>query len=215
MNNAKRSDHFRGMRQFWEGMYTRNPPQALPWEENRPSAELVALVESDIVGKGPALDICSGTGNNAVYLAEHGFTCYGIDISPTAVGLARDKAGSRGTACHLSVGAASQLPYPDSDFNLVFDRGCFHSMPPEIRQRFIRGVHRVLKPNGKYLMLCFSAKDHSSGPPYAFSPQDIRRHFAPLFHILFIKELAAPSHGDKHYFLSVLMEKAPAKTSPD
>ena len=131
--------------QHWESVYRQTPLAELPWEEGKPSAELVKLVESGAVEKGPALDICCGSGNNAIYLAQQGFTCYGIDISPTAVSYARKKATKEGATCSLTAGNALDLPYPDNTFTLVFDRGCFHSQAPEPRERFIKGVYRVLK----------------------------------------------------------------------
>ena len=187
----------------WEGIYRGAPLEALPWEQHAPSDVLVALVESGVVAKGPALDICCGSGHNAVYLAQQGFICYGIDISPTAIGYARERAAKEGVTCQLSAGNALELPYPDSTFTLVFDRGCFHSMAPADRETYIKGVYRVLQPTGKYLLGCFSSRDHSYGPPYGFSPADIRRYFSKLFKIHSIEEFP---YGNS-YFLTVLMEK--------
>ncbi len=200
---ADEARDFEDLQQRWERMYRESSPTELPWEENKPSAELVALIESGVVERGVALDICSGTGNNAIYLAEQGFTCYGIDISPTAIGYARDKAAKAGVSCELTAGNAIELPYPDESFTLVFDRGCFHSIPPPKRRTFVKGVYRVLKPGGKYQLLCFSVRDHRSGPPYGFSPEDIRRYFSRWLKIRCIREQSR----NEHYFLSVLMEK--------
>ena len=196
----------------WNRIYRKIPPEALPWEEDRPSAELVAPIGSGVVEKGAVLDICCGTANNAIYLAQHDYTCYGIDISPAAIDYARAKVAREGASCQLSAGNALELPYPDNTFTLVFDRGCFRSMAPRYRKAFIHGVHRVLKPRGKYQLLWFSSKDHPSlGIPYSFSPDDIKRYFSKLFEIRYTWEIFRQVHGERHYFLSVLMEKP----SPD
>lgn len=193
--------------QRWEDIYQGSPLEHLPWEEGQPAAELVTLIESGVVEKGAALDICCGSGNNAIYLAKHGFTCHGIDISPTAISYARQKASKAGVRCALVTGNTLQLPYPDNTFTLVFDRGCFHSIAPPDRQTFVMSVYRVLKPSGKYQLICFSTRDHRYGPPYAFSPKDIRRYFIPLFKIHYVKELSHVRNDLKNYFLSALMEK--------
>ncbi len=198
--------HRSSAEQSWEDIYRGSPLQELPWEEGQPAAELVALIESGIVEKGAALDVCCGSGNSAVYLAAQGFVCHGIDISPTAIGYARQKASKAGGKCELITGDVLQLPYPDNTFSLVFDRGCFHSISPSDRQTYIQGIYRVLKPSGKYQLMCFSTKDHRDGPPYAFSPKDIRHYFT-LFKIHHIKELSSMRNGSKNYLLSVLMEK--------
>jgi ubiquinone/menaquinone biosynthesis C-methylase UbiE len=192
----------------WESVYKKGPLEQLPWEEGRPSAELVGLIQSGIIERGAVLEVCCGSGTNAIYLAKHGFTSYGIDISPTAIAYAQDKAAQEAVNCNLIQGDATRLPYPDNAFTLVFDRGCFHSIQTRKRKSFIGGIHRVLIPGGKYQLLCFSSKDHLSlGAPYSFSPKDIRRYFSPKFKIHHIKELATGRNGVKHYFLSVLMEK--------
>lgn len=199
---------FDALRNDWDRIYRESPPEALPWEEGGPSVELTALIESGGVEKGAVLDICCGLANNAIYLAKHGYKCYGIDISPAAIDYARAKAAKAGVSCELTAGNALELPYPDNTFTLVFDRGCFHSLPPQNRKTFIRGVHRVLKPGGKYQLLCFSARDRRSlGPPYAFSVKGIKRYFSPLFKIHDIREISREVREGRHYLLSVLMEK--------
>jgi ubiquinone/menaquinone biosynthesis C-methylase UbiE len=197
-------------RNRWERIYHEQPLEEVPWEEGRPSVELIKLVESGVVDKGAALDICCGSANNAIYLARQGFTCYGIDISPTAIGYGKEKVAKAGISCEISLGNVLELPYPDNTFTLVFDRGCFHNIAPEDRQTFIRGVRRVLKPSGKYQLICFSSKDlPSSQVPYSFSPEDIRHLFSPLFNIHHIREISGKeADGTNHYFLSVLTEKA-------
>lgn len=191
----------------WEEVYRRMPLKDIPWEEGKPSSELVRLIESGVVEKGSALDICCGSANNAIYLAKHGFDCYGTDISPTAIGYAHDKASLAGVSCELHAGDAVHLTYPDNRFTLIFDRGCFHSIPLADREEFIKGLYRVMKPGGKYLMICFSASDPKAHS-HAFSEKEIRGYFTPLFKVLSLKEIPGDDADKEHLFLSVLMEKA-------
>jgi ubiquinone/menaquinone biosynthesis C-methylase UbiE len=195
----------------WETVYRSTPLSALPWEEGKPSTGLVELVESGMVEKGAVLDVCCGSGSNAVYLASNGFECYGIDISPTAIGYARERAVRAGATCDFVTGNVTTMPYMEDTFVLVFDRGCFHSLQPAERQGYSRGILRVLKPGGKYLLQCFSSRDHLHGPPYGFSPIDIEHLFSGLFKIHHIDEYSAGKESSPNYFLSVLMEKAENK----
>ena len=193
----------------WDRFYRERPLKEVPWEEGTPSSELVKLIESGVVEKGAALDICCGSANNAIYLAKQSFTCYGIDISPTAIEYGKQKATKAGISCALTSGNALKLPYPDSTFTLIFDRGCFHTIAPEDRQTFISGIHRVLKPKSKYQLICFSSQDHPSfGVPYSFSPEEIHLLFSSLFKIHYVREVSGTeAKGTDHHFLSVLMEK--------
>lgn len=45
---------------------------------------------------GPALDLACGRGQNALWLGEIGYTVLGVDISPVALRIARDKAKKSG-----------------------------------------------------------------------------------------------------------------------
>jgi 2-polyprenyl-3-methyl-5-hydroxy-6-metoxy-1,4-benzoquinol methylase len=83
-----------------EGHYWQSSTCGIPWEEGRPSAQLVELVESSSDERKFALDMGTGSGDNAIYLAQNGFGCSGLDFSEAAVRRARDKAG-RGVSASL------------------------------------------------------------------------------------------------------------------
>ncbi len=190
----------------WEEFYRECAPDRLPWERGKPDTNLIDLVEKGIIERGRVLDICSGLGTQASYMAKKGFEVYGIDISPTAVEMARERCKAEGVICNLLAGDAAKLKYPDEFFTFVFDRGCFHSIPPEHREEFIQGVHRVLKRRGKYHMTCFSYKN---GPaPNHFTEEDIQR-YSGYFKIQSIKEESFTDNhsGRKQYFYVALMEK--------
>ncbi len=191
----------------WEEFYQQHAPDRLPWERFKPDTNLVNLVNKGVIKPGRVLDICSGLGTQAIYLAQQGFDVYGVDISPTAVNIAKRRCLNKGVACNLRVGDAADLWYPDEFFTFIFDRGCFHSLPPQKRRGFIRGIHRVLEREGKYQMTCFSFKN---GPaPNHFTIDAIKGYFSPFFTILSIKEEVVNeniSESRKYFYIS-LMEK--------
>ena len=45
---------------------------------------------------GRALELGCGTGTNTVWLAQHGFDCTGVDLSPRAIARARQRADEAG-----------------------------------------------------------------------------------------------------------------------
>jgi cyclopropane fatty-acyl-phospholipid synthase-like methyltransferase len=47
-----------------------------------------------------------------------------------------------------------------ADFDFIIDSGLFDAMADEEKPVFAQQVRRVLKPGGKYFMLCFSEKEH-------------------------------------------------------
>jgi ubiquinone/menaquinone biosynthesis C-methylase UbiE len=190
----------------WESFYRINAPDQLPWETGRAEPDLADLVKQGVVEKGRVLDICSGLGTQSIYLAKQGFEVYGVDISSTAVKIAKERCSEEGVTCRLTQGDASDLKYPDGFFTFVFDRGCFHSMTAELREVYIRGIHRVLKKGGKYYMKCFSSRNGNW--VNSFTEKDIRNYFSHLFKIIEINEYThvENTYGQRVYLYGVLME---------
>jgi len=190
----------------WDRIYRAYPLEALPWELGKPRKILVELVEKGLIKKGKALDICCGAGTNALYLTKKGFQVTGIDISSKAIEYAKEKARNENARIQFQVENFLNLPFGDEEFDFVFDMGCFHHVNVEDRSTFIRGVHRVLKKGGSYLMICFSFKN---GPAWNhFTKEQIIQLFSDHFKIKNIEDIASvEGDGYKRYFYSVLMEK--------
>jgi len=146
----------------WDRIYRKYPLESLPWELGRPRELLVELVERGVIRKGKALDICCGAGTNMIYLGEKGFDVTGIDISSKAVEYAREKAARAHVKIRFQVQNFLNLPFDDEEFDFVFDMGCFHHVKVGDRDTYIKGVHRVLKRGGQYLMVCFSYRNGSA-----------------------------------------------------
>ena len=95
---------------FREGKYPRNP---------EPSTVLERHV--DAVPAGRALDVATGTGRNAVFLAQSGFDVDAIDKSIEGLRITREKARERGVADRLNPIQADVPTYafPESRYDLV------------------------------------------------------------------------------------------------
>jgi ubiquinone/menaquinone biosynthesis C-methylase UbiE len=190
----------------WDRIYRRYPLGALPWELGRPRKVLVDLVEKGLIKRGKALDMCCGVGTNALYLTKKGFQVTGIDISPKAIEYAKEKARKANTRIQFQVQNFLNLPFEDEEFDFVFDMGCFHHVKIKDRSTFTRGIHRVLKKGGAYLMVCFS---YRNGPAWNhFTKEQIMQLFSDHFKIKNIEHTASvEGDGYTRYFYSVLMKK--------
>lgn len=84
--------------------------------------------------------------------------------------------------------------------------GCFHHVKVWDRTTFIKGVHRVLKQSGVYLLVCFSYKN---GPAWNhFTKEQIVKLFSDYFKIEKIEHVGSvEGDGFRRYFYVVLMEK--------
>jgi SAM-dependent methyltransferase len=151
--------------------YAKTPYRQLPWFSAKPFPSLVRAVEErQIVPPGPLLDIGCGAGSNALWLARRGFTVTGLDISPGAIAAAQRRAKASGLSVVFLEGDALALPFGRGTFRAVTDIGCFHTLPVNLRERYVKEVHRVLRPGGTYLPSWIAREaTQEYGPPHRLS----------------------------------------------
>ncbi len=183
------------MSSSWEDAYQTAPP----WDIGRPQPAFVKLVRAGELDKGRALDVGCGTGENALYLAENGFSVTGVDLSSRATAMARTKAAERGLKVEFRAGNALSLDFKNQLFDNVIDSGLFHTFTDNDRSVYAREMARVLVPDGKYFMLCFSEKEPTGwGGPRRVTKKEIEATFSPFFKINYIKDalFATRFHND-------------------
>ncbi len=192
----------------WDQLYRDYPLDELGWELGKPRPILVEYMQAGILPKGSVLDICCGAGTNTVYLAQNGNTVTGIDISRTAMTIAKQNAHIGGVNIDFLAESFIELPFIDGVFDLVWDMGCFHHVHEEERCTFIEGVNRVLKLGGVYMLTCFSYKN---GPRWNhFTEQQLIGLFGSYFNFgEFRLYPSLEGDGVIRHFITVLMYKKP------
>jgi SAM-dependent methyltransferase len=137
-----------------------------------------------------AVEIGCGTGNDAIYLAAKGFDVSAIDISPTALGIAEQKAERAGVKVDWLLADILHPPQLLEPFDFIYDRGCYHEVRQRHAQQYVAALHSLSRKNSKILILAASAnKDHYwrfAGPPRV-REQDLRTDFA-AFRLLRLRE---------------------------
>lgn len=99
------------------------------------------------------LDLGSGTGRNANYIAQLGNSAVGIEISETAVGLARERAKESGVAAEYLLGSFGEpFPFADSSFDMIIDVTSSNSLNEAERAVYLAESRRVLKPGGYFFV---------------------------------------------------------------
>ena len=201
-------------------IYRNVPLEEIPWNiETAPDA-LVGLVESGRVKPCKTIDLGCGTGNYAIYLASIGFDVTGIDISQTAIEIARENANKKDVRCNFFIAdLLGDLHEVKETFDFAYDWELLHHIFPENRENYVENVYRILSPMGKYLSVCFSEKNPQFGglgryreTPlgtvlYFSSEEELRCLFDPYFDIKELKTIKIIGKFAPHIVNFVFMER--------
>ena len=104
------------------------------------------------------LDVGCGTGSLAVALkASAGPTgsVHGIDASPEMIEVARRNALKAGVDVEFQVGLAEAIPFANGMFDMVVSQLAIHHLPGDLKQRAFAEMSRVLKLDGRCLIVDF------------------------------------------------------------
>ncbi|GAB2624557.1 class I SAM-dependent methyltransferase [Streptomyces capparidis] len=180
---------------WWDDFYT-DRSRPVPFFAAKPDENLVAYLDRGLIPPGRALDLGCGPGRNALHLAARGFEVDAVDLSPAAVAWAEERAREAGAEVRLHRGDAFALASSGAlggPYDLVYDSGCFHHLPPHRRVSYLSLLDRVLAPGGAFALTCFAAgamgSELSDADFYrqarldgglAYTPESLRRIFADL-----------------------------------
>jgi len=98
------------------------------------------------------LDVGCGTGSHLELYQHYQCNLYGLDLSPSMLEIARKRLGKN---AQLDLGNATKMPYENNKFDLVITMLSLHEMSPETRSGALSEIQRVLKQDGRILMIDF------------------------------------------------------------
>lgn len=136
--------------EFWDDRYARREQV---WS-GRPNPQLVA--EASALAPGTALDVGSGEGADAIWLAERGWTVTGVDISPVGLSRAAEHAAQAGAeiADRIQWRRADLFAEPFEPFG-TYDlvNSQYLHLPPEERARALSRLAESVAPGGSLLVV--------------------------------------------------------------
>ncbi len=145
-------------------IYGEIPAKEIPWNLENPPEILRSLVRRKVVEPCKVIELGCGAGNYVIYFSRMGFDATGVDISGNAVEIARRSALGAGVACRFVVGdVLGETAKFGDEFDFAYDWELLHHIFPEDREKYAWNVHRLLKPGGRYLSVCFSEADPGFG----------------------------------------------------
>jgi SAM-dependent methyltransferase len=145
----------------WEEKYSQGHMQKYPWDivvsfvfNNQPKGRPRCEIE--------VLEVGFGAGSNLWFAAREGFSVSGIEGSHSAVRYAKNRFSDDGLSGDLRVGDFTELPFAESKFDLVIDRGALTCVGKSSMKKSVREIHRVMKVGGRFLFNGYSDTHSSS-----------------------------------------------------
>jgi SAM-dependent methyltransferase len=167
--------------------------------------------EKYIIENKNILDLGSGTGRNSNYLAEIGNKVIGIEISRSALDIAKARSRELSLDVDYRLGdIGEKYDIPDDSIDVVLDVTSSNSLDEKGREVYLSEVSRILKQNG-YFFVRALAKDgnknvknllkQSPGPEHdtyiikeiglterVFSREDFIKMYGQYFKILHLEK---------------------------
>jgi SAM-dependent methyltransferase len=166
------SSHLRALADAYDDVAVRYADFVRDSLDDRPldRATLAAFAEFVLTaGGGKVADLGCGPGYMTAHLCDLGLDAFGIDLSPTMVGLARDAH----PGLRFEVGSMDALDLADEALSGALSWYSVIHAPPGELPAYFGEFHRVLAPGGHLLLGFFESEDdpvtifdHKVAPAY-------------------------------------------------
>ncbi|WP_256002012.1 class I SAM-dependent methyltransferase [Pedobacter deserti] len=145
------------MTEFWEASF-KDKQEMWGWEAADSALSAVELFNKNELRK--VLIPGFGYGRNAKVFMDRGFEVTGIEISETAIGIAKREFGDSVRICH---GSVSAMPFDDELYDGIFCYALLHLLNNEDRIKLISDCYAQLKPGGYMVFVSLSKEDFRYG----------------------------------------------------
>jgi 2-polyprenyl-3-methyl-5-hydroxy-6-metoxy-1,4-benzoquinol methylase len=203
-----------------EAIYRTVSPENIPWNLREPPGALVHFLNQGVVRPCRCIDLGCGLGHYTVYMASRGFDATGVDVSHTAIRMAKQYAREAGIQCRfVTVDLLDLLTDDLGMFDFAYDWELLHHIDPGHRDRYLQNVVRLLNPGGYYLSVSFSDTDSQFGGSgkyrktrlgtvlYFSSETELRMLFSHYFNIIALHAIEIPGKTKPHRANYALCER--------
>jgi len=200
------AEGFDDARAFWDRRYSA-PEYIFGKQPNRFLLSQRALFRPGM----RVLDVATGEGRNAVWLAQQGCEVLGIDISPLAIDKAKRLAAEHGVQVELQLADVRVWDWAPGMFDAVVSIFIQFAAPGE-RSAVFEGMQRALRPGGVLIMQGYTPKQveyRTGGPPQAehmYTEGLLREAFGKLDIVHLREHEDVLSEGTKHVGRSALID---------
>ncbi len=155
----------------------------IPWDSGITPPEIVELFAE--LPAGRALDLGCGSGTVIRDLLRQGWRADGVDFVQKAIDIASAKlsgfpADAYRLFCH-DVTRLDQLPDLRSDYDLIIDIGCGHSINTITIEAYAHAIANRLAPGGLFMLYASHPRREST---VGWDPRTVAAAFAPHLDLL-------------------------------
>ena len=163
----------------------------------------ILLSDSWPIPRGRALDIATGKGRNAIFLAEQGFDVVAIDVSPVALDEARRRAAEKSLSISWQQADLEQIELPKTTCDLIVNFNY-------LQRSLIPQIKAALKPGGHVIFETYLIGQEMIGHPK--NPAYLLRHNELLdlfrdFRVLCYREGKFSAGEEAAFRAGILAEK--------
>ena len=172
----------------------------------RPSAflRLIFAEFAGVLTGGKALDVASGKGRNAIFLAEQGFDVVAIDVSAVALDEARKRAAAKRLSISWQQADLERIELPEATYDLVVDFNY-------LQRSLIPQIKAALKPGGHVIFETYLIGQemigHPKNPAYLLRDNELLDLFRD-FRVLCYRE-GKFSEGEETAFRAGILAEKP------
>jgi len=155
---------------WFDDLYKNNKEsqENIPWARQAVNPLLQSYLDTDVAHKGTALVIGCGLGDDAIALEMAGYDVVAIDISQTALALAKE----RFKDSNVQFKKQDIFEY-EEQFDFVFEALTIQSLPIEFREQMVKAVANTVAKKGKLLLVAHKREEMLDGPPWPLTQEEV------------------------------------------
>lgn len=160
--------------EWFDGLYQEHKEshENIPWARQAVNPLLQSFLNEEATHKGKALVIGCGLGDDAFALEEAGYDVLAIDISQTALDLAK----ARFPESNIVFEKQDIFDMPEKYheyFDFVFEAFTIQSLPVEFREKMVAAVADSVAVGGKLLLVAHKREEEFEGPPWPLTTEEV------------------------------------------
>jgi SAM-dependent methyltransferase len=177
------------MKTHWEHIYETKAPTQVSWYQEHARFSLRYIQNTGIQKTAHIIDVGGGASTLVDDLIADGFQRISVlDVSGTALGLARQRLGALAADVNWIEADITQVDLPYNVYDVWHDRAVFHFLTQaNDRQRYINGVRNSVRNGGHVIVATFApdGPEHCSGlDVMRYSPESLHSEFGEDFEVV-------------------------------